>query len=100
MALPKRILVANRGEIALRVMRSCREMGIETVAVYSEVDRSAPHVRYAEQAYYIGLAPSAESYLVMDRLIDVGVMRRFTPRSRFFFFNAAPRNRAAGQVSE
>ena len=71
MALPKRILVANRGEIALRVMRSCREMGIETVAVYSEVDRSTPHVRYAEQAYYIGEAPSSESYLVMDRLIEV-----------------------------
>ena len=71
MALPKRILVANRGEIALRVMRSCREMGIETVAVYSEVDRATPHVRYADLAYCIGAAPSSESYLVMDRLIEV-----------------------------
>lgn len=71
MALPKKILVANRGEIALRVMRSCREMGIETVAVYSEVDRSTPHVRYADQAYCIGAAPSSESYLVMERLMEV-----------------------------
>ena len=58
-----KILVANRGEIALRVMRSAREMGIETVAVYSEVDRRAPHVLFADEAVSVGPAPSSESYL-------------------------------------
>ncbi|MDO8896030.1 MAG: biotin carboxylase N-terminal domain-containing protein, partial [Bacteroidales bacterium] len=67
----KKVLVANRGEIAIRVMRSCREMGIETVAVYSDVDRKAMHVRYADDAYFIGPAPSSESYLRMDKIIEV-----------------------------
>lgn len=67
----KKVLVANRGEIALRVMRSCREMGIETIAVYSDVDRKAMHVRYADDAYLIGPAPSAESYLRIDKIIEV-----------------------------
>jgi acetyl-CoA carboxylase biotin carboxylase subunit len=67
----KKVLVANRGEIAIRVMRSCREMGIETVAVYSEADRKAMHVRYADDAYPIGPAPSSESYLRMDKIIEV-----------------------------
>lgn len=64
-----KILVANRGEIALRIMRSAREMGIKTVAVYSEVDRMAPHVRYADEAVCLGPAPSNQSYLVIDKII-------------------------------
>ena len=66
----RKILIANRGEIAVRVMRACREMGIRTVAVYSDVDRKSLHVRYADQAFHIGPAPSAESYLRIDRLLD------------------------------
>ena len=67
----KKILVANRGEIALRVMRSAREMGIATVAVYSEADRNAPFVRFADEAVCIGPAPSKESYLVVEKVIQV-----------------------------
>ena len=67
----RKILIANRGEIAVRVMRACREMGIGTVAVYSEADRAALHVRYADEAYFIGPSPSAESYLRMDRILEV-----------------------------
>lgn len=66
----KKILVANRGEIAIRVMRSAREMGIKTVAVFSEADRNALHVRYADEAIFIGPAPSSQSYLVMDNIIQ------------------------------
>jgi acetyl-CoA carboxylase, biotin carboxylase subunit len=67
----KKILVANRGEIALRVMRSAREMGIKTVAVFSEADRNAPFVRYADEAVCIGPPPSSQSYLLGDRIIEV-----------------------------
>jgi acetyl-CoA carboxylase biotin carboxylase subunit len=66
-----KILVANRGEIALRVMRSCREMGIKTVAVYSEADRNAPFVKYANEAVCIGPPPSNQSYLLGDKIIEV-----------------------------
>lgn len=66
----EKILIANRGEIALRVMRSAREMGIKTVAVFSEADRNALHVRYADEAVCIGPAPSAQSYLSADRIIE------------------------------
>jgi acetyl-CoA carboxylase, biotin carboxylase subunit len=65
-----KILVANRGEIALRVMRSAKEMGIKTVAVYSEADRHALHVRFADEAVFIGPPPSSESYLRIEKIID------------------------------
>jgi acetyl-CoA carboxylase biotin carboxylase subunit len=68
-----KILVANRGEIALRIMRTAREMGIKTVAVYSEADRNALHVRYADEAVLIGPAPSNQSYLVIDKIIDAAL---------------------------
>lgn len=67
----KKILVANRGEIALRVMKTCRDMGISTVAVFSEADRNAPFVKYADEAVCIGPAASSESYLKGDKIIEV-----------------------------
>lgn len=66
-----RLLVANRGEIALRVMRSAKEMGIEIVAVYSEADRNAPHVLFADMAFCLGAPPSSESYLLGDKIIQI-----------------------------
>ena len=65
-----KVLVANRGEIAVRVMRACREVGYPTVAVYSDADRAALHVLYADEAMPIGPAPSRESYLRIDRILD------------------------------
>ncbi|HNE45923.1 MAG TPA: acetyl-CoA carboxylase biotin carboxylase subunit [Chitinophagales bacterium] len=69
-----KILVANRGEIALRVMRTAREMGIKTVAVYSEADRNAIHTRFADEAYFIGPPQSNQSYLLMDKILEVAKM--------------------------
>ncbi len=66
----KKLLVANRGEIALRIMRSAKEMGIKTVAVFSEADRAALHVRFADEAICIGPPPSSQSYLVMDKILS------------------------------
>ncbi|MCK0158756.1 acetyl-CoA carboxylase biotin carboxylase subunit [Cellulophaga sp. F20128] len=65
----KKILIANRGEIALRIMRTAKKMGIKTVAVYSDVDRDAPHVKFADEAVLLGKAPSSESYLMMDKIL-------------------------------
>src|SRR5690606_9965198 len=69
--LIRSVLVANRGEIAVRIVRAARERGIRTVAVYSEADRLAPHVLSADEAHLLGPAPSAESYLRADRLIEI-----------------------------
>ena len=67
----KKILIANRGEIAVRVIRACREMKIKTVAVYSEADKNALHVRMADEAFHIGNAPSSESYLRWEKILEV-----------------------------
>ena len=67
----KKVLIANRGEIAVRIIRACEERGIATVAVFSDADRTALHVRYADEAYHVGPSPSRESYLCIDKIIDV-----------------------------
>jgi acetyl-CoA carboxylase biotin carboxylase subunit len=66
-----KVLIANRGEIAVRIIRACRELGVETVAVFSDVDRAALHVRYANEAYHIGAPPARQSYLNIERILEV-----------------------------
>jgi len=67
----KKVLIANRGEIAVRVIRACREMGIASVAVFSDVDRAALHVSKADEAYLLGPAPARESYLNVPKILEV-----------------------------
>ncbi len=67
----KKVLIANRGEIAVRIIRACKEMGIKTVAIFSDIDRKALHVRLADEAYPVGPAPAPQSYLNMDKIIEV-----------------------------
>ena len=86
-----RILIANRGEIALRVIRACRELGIETVAVYSEADRDAPYLNLADEAVCIGPAKAADSYLRIDRVIsaaEIGNVQAIHPGYGFLSENA------------
>lgn len=66
-----KVLIANRGEIAMRILRACHELGLSTVAVYSDADRNAPHVRFADEAYHIGPSPARESYLAVEKIIDI-----------------------------
>ncbi len=75
----KKLLIANRGEIALRIVRACREIGITSVAVYSEADRNSLHVRNADEAYLIGPAPARESYLNIERIIEVAGVEAVHP---------------------
>lgn len=87
----KRILVANRGEIALRVIRACRELGIETVAIFSEADRGASYLKLADEAFCIGSAKSADSYLKIDRVIsaaEIGNVQAIHPGYGFLSENA------------
>src|SRR5579872_1497501 len=87
----QRILVANRGEIALRIIRACREMGIQTVAVFSEADRGAHYLSLADEAYCIGKAPSSESYLLINRIIsaaEIGNVQAIHPGYGFLAENS------------
>jgi acetyl-CoA carboxylase biotin carboxylase subunit len=87
----KRILVANRGEIALRVIRACRELGVETVAIYSEADRGAQYLELADEAYCVGPAKASESYLKIDRVIsaaEIGNVQAIHPGYGFLSENA------------
>jgi len=81
----EKILIANRGEIAIRIMRACRELDIDTVAIYSTIDSDALHVKYADEAFQVGEAPPTKSYLNMERIIEhrskIGG-RGYSPRLR------------------
>ena len=86
----KRILVANRGEIALRIFRACRELGIETVAIFSEADRGAAYLELADEAYCVGPPKAADSYLKIDRVIsaaEIGNVQAIHPGYGFLAEN-------------
>ena len=80
----QKVLIANRGEIAVRIIQACRDLGIISVAVYSEADREALHAQIADEAVCIGPARAAESYLNMDNIISAALVRRFIPASVFY----------------
>ena len=87
----KRILIANRGEIALRIIRACRELGVESVAIFSEADRGAHYLDLADEAYCVGPAKSSESYLKIDRIIsaaEVGNVQAIHPGYGFLAENS------------
>ena len=67
----EKLLIANRGEIAIRIMRACRELDIDTVAIYSDADKNALHVKYADEAFHVGEAHPSKSYLNMERILDI-----------------------------
>ncbi|HEV3137623.1 MAG TPA: biotin carboxylase N-terminal domain-containing protein, partial [Pirellulales bacterium] len=87
----KRILVANRGEIALRIIRACREMGVETVAIFSEADRGAAYLELADEAFCVGPAKGADSYRKIDRVIsaaEIGNVQAIHPGYGFLSENS------------
>jgi len=91
----RKILVANRGEIAVRIIRACREMGIPTVAIFSEADRDALHVRYAREAYPVGPAPSAQSYLRIGTILEVAKRAGAGPTGSIPATASSPRTRSS-----
>ena len=86
----QKILIANRGEIAVRIIRACREMGIQTVAVYSEADRDALHAQLADEAICIGPAAPSESYLNMERILSATVATKAEAIRALVFYQKMP----------